>query len=489
MTTPRWLPALALTLACVGPASAETIAPADYLPLDADPQWLLERVSGDGPEQIRITVTNANPVSGGVRYELELPFDEGTTAARFEFAADGTLTLRALDVDLDDLLPDLPFDPEASGLVQLTPPALIGGPTVEPGVTENTTPVDTSFEATVDTRLGDVDVTIDVTGNVTATWLTQQSVDTSAGRFDDVVGLSLHVELDFFEDEFDGDATVDETLDFVLAKDVGFVEVRVDGSTYRLLRAIVDGKPIGEFTQFEDVSGLHFTTPTLLGLDGRTASEAAGGDVALRDIRLTHTLYGTATLAGTLDHPLATDLAVQLTGKGKMRRDGTLRLKLGGKTTAVGQTIKLSVNDILATSSTALSLIVKTGTSAGAIEIGIAPVVATEVDVGLDGFVDQSTGSGNKRRLTSDGVLRLGPLEYPITASEKLVIKSDGRHLHTYRLRQTGSDPVVLKMRASSTSAADFTVTRLVPRLFKWKVPKTALSNLRADVVAPSAPD
>lgn len=485
MAKPVRLPALVLTLACIAPVSAQTIAPADYLPLAADPQWLLARVSGDGPAQIRITRTSVNPVAGGVRYELELPFDDGTTHARFELADDGTLTLRALDLDLDDLLPDLPFDPEASGVLQLAPPALIGAAMLEPGNARNTTPVDTSFEATVETRLGDVEVTIDVTGAVTATWLTQGAVDTPAGRFDDVVGLSLQVQLALFEDEFDGDGATDETLDFVLARDVGFVEVRVDGSTYRLLRAIVDGKPIGEFAQFEDVTGLRFGVPPLLALDGRSSSAAAGGDVALTDARLSHTLAGVATLEGTLDHPLASGLAVRLTGKGKMRADGTLHLKLRGKTEAAGQTIVLTVNDVLTASTAAIALVVKAGTSEGSIDLGIAPVVATEVDVGLDGFVDQSTGAGNKRRLRSDGVLRLGELEYPIAADEKLVLKKDGRHVHVYRFRQSVDDPVVLKVKAISTSAADFAVQRVRPRLFKWRVPKRSVGEVSADVVAP----
>lgn len=485
MTTPRWLPALAFTLAFSAHASAQTIAPADYLPLDADPQWLLQRVTGDGPEQVRIAVTNETPVSGGVRYELELPFDDATTHARFEFSDGGRLILRSLDVNLDDLLPNLPFNPSATGIVQLTPPAVIGEPSLEPGNATYTTPVDTSFDTTVKTTLGDVDVTVDVTGTITATWITQSSVDTPAGQFDDVVGLSLRVELDFFEGAFDGDGAIDETLDFVLAKDVGFVEVRTDGSTHRLLRAIVAGKPIGEFTQYEDISGLHFTVPTLIGVDGQASSEAEGGGVALHDIRLTHAIDGQATLTGTLDHPLGTGLAVQLVGTGKMRADGTLHLKLAGKTTASGQTIKLAVNDGIATETTSIALVMKAGTNIGSIPIGIAPVVATDVDVVLDGFVDESTGSGNRRKLASGGVLRLGVLEYPITASEKLALKTNGQHVHNYVIRQTGSLPVISKAKATSTDASDFTVRTVKPKLFKLAIPKSSVTDVEADVVAP----
>src|SRR5262249_14148739 len=142
-------------------------------------------------------------------------------------------------------------------------------------------------------------------------------VDTPAGRFEDVVGLVIDIDLRFLEDVFDSDVTVHERIDGVLARNVGFVQLHRGDSTYGLIRAVVNGVPIGDFPQYEDLVGLAFTVPPLLTLDGRASGEAAAGNVALHQIRLAHALYGRAFLDAIADHPSATGVPIHAEGKTK----------------------------------------------------------------------------------------------------------------------------------------------------------------------------
>lgn len=469
-------------------ASAQTIAPADYLPLAATPQWLLELVQGNGPGKLRMDVVDVNPVDTGTRYVLEVPIEEITNELRLEITNDGQLLLRALTVDLTKVVEDLPFDPEATAELQLTPPAVLGEAALVPGSAVTTTPVNTEIHAELDTSIGDTDLDIDVTGSITATWSPTGPVDTAAGSFADVVMLTLAFDLRFFEDDFDSDVTVKDTVDFVLARGVGFVQARIDDTTYRLLRALVGAQTYGEFTQYEDIVGLHFTVPPLLTLDGRADGEAVSGDLALHDVRLSHTIYGRATLDAILDHPAVTGVAIHVEGKGKARKDGALQVEMDGKTVALDQTVKLNVKQRVDATSATLDLVLKVGKTKATIPIAIQPVAAGTVDIAIDGFVDQSTGTGKTRKLASEGVLRLGDLDYPLACSETLELKNNGQRKHTYQFRQAGSDKVVLSATATSTSAADFTIKSFEPKLFKLEIPKKQVTGLVADVVEPNPP-
>ena len=70
---------------------------------------------------------------------------------------------------------------------------------------------------------------------------------TPAGSFSDVVGFTIDVALGFSEDVFDTTGMVNERIAGVLARDVGFVSIGVGDSTYGLVRAVVNGVPIGDF--------------------------------------------------------------------------------------------------------------------------------------------------------------------------------------------------------------------------------------------------
>jgi hypothetical protein len=467
---------------------AQGIAPTDYLPLGADPQWLLEVAQGTGPSNLRIDVTDVNEADTGTRYVLEVPVEDITNELRLEISNEGQLLLRSLTVDLTKVVEDLPFDPEATAQLQLDPPALLGDALLVPGSAMTTTPVDTQLQAELDTSIGDVDVDVDVTGSLTATWSPTVPVDTAAGLFSDVVLLSLAFDLRFVEDDFDSDVTVSETVHFVLARSVGFVEVRLDDTIYRLLRAVVGGETYGDFAQYEDIVGLHFTVPPLLALDARADGEAVSGDLALHDIRLSHTLYGKASLDAILDHPAATGIAIHLEGKGKARTDGALNVDMEGKTVVLDQKVILKVKQRVEATSTTLDLVLKEGKTKLTIPIAIQPLTTGTVDITIDGFVDTSTGTGKMRKLQSEGVLRLGDLTYPLACSEKLELKDSGKRKRTYDFRQSGSDKVILHATATSTSAADFTFDAFKPTLFKLAIPKKEVTDLVADVVEPTAP-
>lgn len=466
-------------------ASAQAIAPADYLPLGPGAQWLYERTSGTGPKEVRLEVTDVNEASTGTRYVLEVPFEGVSTRVKLEIATDGRLLLRALEAQLNDILEDLPFDPEATADVQFDPPALLGESMLFPGSAVTQTPVDTELDADLDTGIGSVDLDIHVTGNITATWDPAGAVDTPAGRFEDVVHLAIDIELRYVEDVFDSDVTVTEHIDGVLARDVGFVQLRFGDTTYALVRAVLDGNPIGDFPQYEDLIGLAFTVPPVLTLDGRASGEAAAGDLLLHDIRLSHTLNGHAVLEAVLDHPSVTGVPILVEGKAAARKDGGLNVELNGKVVVVDQKVKLEVKQRLYPGATTLDLVLKIKKTKTTIPITIAPVPAAAVDVSLDGMVDTSTGSGSERKLSSEGLLRLGDVAYPITCKETLKVKSNGMHKRTYKFRQTGYDKVVIAAEATSTSVADFMVTSLKPTLFKLGIGKKKVSGLVVEVVGP----
>ena len=106
-----------------------------------------------------------------------------------------------------------------------------------PGSATTTTPVDTQLHAELDTSIGDVDVDVNVTGSLTATWSPTIPVDTAAGIFSDVVVLSLAFDLRFVENDFDSDVTVNETIEFVLARP-GPVTLLIANPAGRIVRTL-----------------------------------------------------------------------------------------------------------------------------------------------------------------------------------------------------------------------------------------------------------
>jgi hypothetical protein len=478
--------ALIAGLAAAPRAWAQAISPADYLPLSDGAQWQLDRVSGSGQSKLRLEVTDVNVTDTGTRYLIDMPVDDVHLGMRLEFVTDGSLVLRAVTIDLNELLADLPFDPGATGDLQFQPPVLLGTATLVPGSAVAETAVNTEFSAELDSDIGDVEVDVQVTGTVTSTWdpATSPTV-TPAGSFDDVLSLALDIALRFSEDDFDSDETVEERIVFVLARSVGFVQFRSGDTTYALNRAVVNGVPIGNYAQYEDIVGLSFTVPPVISLDGRARGNASSGDFVLHDVRLSHALQGRAQIDAVLDHPAATGVPVSVSGPTTARKDGRLKLDLTGKTVVLDQKLKLHVKQIVDPTSTTLDLTAKIGGTSVVIPIGIEPVVSGDVRISLDGLVDQSTGSGGERTLTSDGRLLLGDVEYPIVAKEKLKTKKDGTRARTYKFKPTGNDSVVVQAEATSTSAADFTITKLKPTLFKLAVPKSQVSDVVPTVVEP----
>ena len=467
-------------------ARAQTISPVDYLPLGEGAEWQFDRVAGTGESKLHLEITEVNVTETGTRYLFDIPVEDVHLGMRLEYATDGSLVLRAIQIDLNELLDDLPLDPGATGELQFVPPVLLGAPSLVVGNAVTVTPVDTDFEAELDTSIGDVTVDVQVNGMVTSAWdpATSPTV-TPAGDFADVVTLSLDLALTFTEDEFDSEATVNERLTFVLGRGVGFVQVGIGDSTYALNRAVVNGVPIGNFPQYEDIVGLAFTIPPVICLEGRARGEATSGDFSLRDIRLTHALAGKAQLDAVLDHPLASGVAVSIDGPAKARKDGRLKVELEGKTVVLDQKVKFRVDQIVDPTSTILDLTAKIGSASVVIPIGIEPLVSGAVDIGLDGLVDQSAEPGTERKLVSDGRLRIGDVEYPVVVKEKLKAKKDGTRSHVYTFKPTGSDTVVLHAEATSTSAADFTFSKVKPTFFKREIPKSEVTGVTADVVQP----
>ena len=467
--------------------SAQTIRPVDYFPLSQGAQWQFQKVTGTGPNNLHLEVTQVTVTDTGTRYFIDVPLADLDLGLRVEYATDGSLRLRAVMADLNKLLDGLPLDPSATADVQFSPPVLLGDAMLVLGSAVVQTPVDTTFNADLDTNIGHVSLDVHATGMITASWdPTMSPAATPAGSFSDVVGFTIDVLLNFAEDVFDTTGQVNERIAAVLARDVGFVEIGVGDSSYALVRAIVNGVPIGDFPQYEDIVGLAFTIPPVITLEGRALGDASSGDFRLHDIHLSQALFGKTKLDAVLDHPAATGVPVALKGPAKAKKDGTLKVELEGNTKVQGKKVKFIAKQLLDPTSTTLGLKVKLGKTSTVIPIGIVPVVSGDIRVSLDGLVDQSAKAGSERTLVSDGVLHLGDVEYPIVAKDKLKVKKDGSRQRTYKFRSPdNTDVVIINSEATSTSAADFTIKKLKPKLFKREVPKKDVTGITAEVVEP----
>jgi hypothetical protein len=486
--TPRFVRSLVVLAVLAGAvASAQATDPADYLPLGQGFQWQYERITGSGPSDLHLEVTDVTVADTGTRYFVDVP-STVDLGFRLEYTPDGTLRLRAMEADLNELLDGLPLDPSATGNVQFSPPVVLGSPGLVPGSAVITTPVDTTFSADIHTNIGTVGLDVHTTGAITASWTPASGpAVTPGGTFTDVVGFTLDVSLSFTEDVFHTSGTVKERISTVLARGTGFVELDVDGTGYALARAIVNGVPIGDFPQYEDIVGLAFSvTPPLISIDGRALGEASAGDFALHDVRLTQRIYGKTFLDAVLDHPAATGVVISLSGPSKAKGDGTLHVELDGKATVGGQKVTFHAAQLLDPTSTTITLTAKMGKTKTLIPIGIVPVQSADVRVSLDGFVDTSAQAGSTRKLQSGGRLLLGDVEYAILAKETLKIKKNGTHHHAYNVKPVeNTDKTVVHAEANATSAADFAITKLKPTLYKREVSKKKIAGIAAEVVQP----
>jgi hypothetical protein len=261
-----------------------------------------------------------------------VPVEGVQLGLRLEYAIDGSLQLRAIVADLNEILDGLPLDPSATADVQFSPPVMLGAATLVPGSAVVQTPIDEVFDADLETNIGSVDLDVHTIGTITASWDPATSpVVVPAGSFADVVAFTLDVSLTFSEDEFDTEGTVNESISAVLARGVGFVRVTIGDTTWDLERALVNGVPIGDFPQYEDLVSLGFTvTPPLISLHHRALGEATSGDIALHDVHLSQAIYGKGLLAAVLDHPAAMGVPVSIDGPIKAKPDGTLKVMLDG---------------------------------------------------------------------------------------------------------------------------------------------------------------
>jgi len=85
----RHVLALIACLVAGGRASAQSIRPADYLPLGDGAQWQFERTAGGGPADLHLEVTDVNQTDTGTRYLLELPFEGGAWLSIGDVAGHG----------------------------------------------------------------------------------------------------------------------------------------------------------------------------------------------------------------------------------------------------------------------------------------------------------------------------------------------------------------------------------------------------------------
>ncbi len=173
-------------------------------------------------------------------------------------------------------------------------------------------------------------------------------------------------------------------------------------------------------------------------------------------------------------------------GPSKAKENGNLRVELDGKSPVGDKKVKFHAEQILDPMSTTITLTAKVDKTKTPIPIVIRPLPADHVRVSLDGFVDQSAQAGSTRKLVSNGRLLLGETEYAIVAKETLKVKGNGTRQHTYNIKPIEKmDVNVVHVEATSMSAADFTITKLKPTLYKREIKKKHITSVTADVVQP----
>src|SRR5439155_19690861 len=124
---------------------ARPTRPVHYLPPGLGSQWQFARVTGSGPSNLHLEVTQVTMADTGPRYLIDVPLADLDLGLRVEYATDGSLRLRAVKADLNKLLDGLPLDPSATADVQFSPPVLLADSMLVPGSATAQTPVDTEF--------------------------------------------------------------------------------------------------------------------------------------------------------------------------------------------------------------------------------------------------------------------------------------------------------------------------------------------------------
>ncbi len=520
---------LALSL-CVGlslasPARAGgTIDATQYLPVGAFNAWeMIDKAiwaegAGTKDEAQLVDVGKIFVVDGVPSYNIRTPFFQDVGDIILQFGVDsGVLYLYAVRVvdgealiGTDDLsVPTMFFDD----------PVPVGDTTTDLDVDFAVTPVTAKIDVSIDVGPDDISGTVFVAGTITARWNSVPlPIVTPLGTLGDdeeLAELVLTADLTYsstnpdIDDELQGVET-HKSVSGITGPGIGFVQIDGKGSQQKIVnRVILPGTLVsgaGQADEFPpvpagDLQSFTFAIPDVVTLDGTQNPVADGGItdgvVTLDDVKLVHYLGGKLELTAQASAGGAGPVDLFMKGTAKPNaKTGGLKVKLAGKTKkldAFAKLVKFSVNQELPApfdGSVPLDIAYSAGKDPetllpieGTLQLPVTPFVGANVDVTVNlpvdvpkvkkGFLVINTA---KRPMGAEGVLTLdetgngGTKTFPVILKEKVTIKEGLPSVRTYKMVHTGTLNKVFGLAATSTSPADFVLTKLSGKLVGVKI-------------------
>lgn len=438
---------LALLL-LAGSLGAQTIEAREFLPLSRWAAWLFEQV--DDPSDTRLVkVLGVQVEDEEVRYNVAVPQVGSLDVVRLRFglSPDGTVLMHSMRIIDNQFGNDFEADIEL-GLITFNPPIQVGTAATQLDQPPHVQPVATSFKAEVDVGPFEDDVTVFVNGTISIQWLSVGApTDTLLPAPDDSIGAADLVRLIIVPDlvfsgevegeDFEEELGEEQTLDLLLARDVGFVsmEATSTASARQLRAAILAGRVLGEgFPPNTDIASLAIPVGDTFSLDddglsGGTGTAELGPDVVISGLTTEHLPNGKLEVLGQVT-TLGADAGLagaELKLKGKLKLDkksGQYKLTLKGKAKDVPgleKPLVLKGVGLTTSASDTFALTYKSAKDAlGTIDLGLNPEAPVDgkAHLELDGLVDTKFEVKSARKLGSEGLLHFADTTVPVLVKE-----------------------------------------------------------------------
>ena len=527
-------------LALGSPARAGgTIDATQYVPVGAFNAWeMIDKAlwnggAGTKEEPQIISVTNTFVVDGVPRYNVRTSFFQNIQDVIFQFGVDGGVVYlygaRILepgeDLGVDDLtVPTVFFDE----------PVPIGNTTTALDVPFAITPVTSKIKVELDLGPKTISGNVFIEGTVTALWSSEPAIDTPLGTLGGGADPLAELQLNFLftyssddddiNDELEGVVT-NKGVSCVMGPGLGFVQIDGQGSQQKIVnKVILPGDLVdnpGDPDAFPplppgDLQSFTVAAPGVVSLDGTV--EAALGDggitdgiVTLDNLQLTHTLGGALLLTGLVSAGVDEPADLLMVGTAKPNpKTGGLKVALKGKTKKLpsfAKQVSFAVKQELAPpldALTSLSLVYNAGKDpitkeliTGTLQVPLTPFVGTSANVTINLPVDVPKLKAGalyvnpaKRFLGAEGVLTLSNAalgdgavkQFPVIFRETATVKEGLPVLRACTLTQTGAAAKLFSLTATSTSPADYALTKFSGKLGGVKIAPATLDEV--DVVS-----
>jgi hypothetical protein len=503
-----------------------TIDATQFMPLGQFNAWeMIDKAQWNGgvdptlkAEPQIMSVSKAVVVNGIVRYSVKTKFFSGVADLILQIGVDqGVVYLfgaKIIDPEVDFDNGDLSVP-----IAIFDSPIPIGDTTTALDADFGTSPVTSKVDVSIDIGPKSFDGTVFITGTVTSRWNSVAPIDTPLGTLggpgQELAELQLNCDFTYSSDDDDiNDAVSDKHtvkgVSGVMGAGIGFVQIDGQGSQQKIVnRVVLPGELLSNPADPDafpapppgDIAGFAVGTPDIAVLDGLTAGLADGGItdgvLTLTNVAFEQGLGGALDVTAQVASQGAGPVDLHLQGTAKMNPvTGGLKVKLSGKTKKLTDIVKpvvFSLNQELLPPFDGLGplhLLWKAGKDpitklpiGGTLDIPVAPFVATSASLVLNlpvddpkvkkGFLSIGTAS---RGLGAEGVLTLGNatdgtgLDFPVFVKETVKIKEGLPAVRSYSLYQTGKSVKLFGWGATSTSAADYLLTKFSGKLLGVKI-------------------